>query len=439
MAPQAETLSADELLDAWLVLSPDERREGFHLLSRIDAEEVFSQLSARDQAQLLRLLPHKERRLWIRTLPPDDTADLLQEANADERDVLLSLLDDPSRVEVQGLLAYAEDVAGGLMSPRFARVRPEMTADEAIAYLRRQARGDVETVYYAYVLDLSQRLLGVVSFREVFAAPPNVRVTELMERDVLTVAEGTDQEQVGRLVIDSGLLAVPVIDELGRMRGVITIDDVVDVVEEEATEDVQLIGGSEPLDMPYLEASLWRVVRKRAGWLIVLLFGQMLTATAMGGFQDELASAVVLALFIPLVISSGGNSGSQASTLVIRSLTTGEARLSDWWRVLRRELLAGSVLGAVLGFFGFLRVVLWEEAFHSYGEHAMRVGVVVGVSLVGVVLWGSLTGAMLPFLLSRARLDPASASAPLVATIIDVTGIVLYFSLASLILSGTLL
>ncbi len=438
MPVAGETLTADDLHDAWLALSLDERSEGFQLLSRSDAEEVFEGLSSRDQAALLGVLPAKERRLWLRSLPPDDTADLLQEAPREEREALLSLLDDPTRVEVQGLLAYAEDVAGGLMSPRFARARPDMRADEAIAYLRRQARGDVETVYYVYVLDASQRLLGVVSFRQLFAARPHTLIEELMERDLRTVREGTDQEEVSRLVSDSDLLAVPVLDALGRMRGVITVDDVVDVVEEEATEDVQLIGGSEPLDMPYLEASIWRVLRKRGGWLVVLLLGQMLTATAMGRFQDELASAVVLALFIPLVISSGGNSGSQASTLVIRSLTTGEARLADWWRVLRRELLIGALLGGLLGVIGFARVALWDATFHSYGEHAPRVAVIVGVSLLGVVLWGSLTGAMLPFLLRRLKLDPASASAPLVATIIDVTGIVLYFSLASFVLRGAL-
>lgn len=438
MPASGEPLTADELKDAWLALSLDEKKEGFQLLSRSDAEEVFQDLSSRDQAQLLSTLPPRERRLWLRVLPPDDSADLLQEAPREQREELLSLLDVATRVEVQGLLAYAEDVAGGLMSPRFARVRPDMSADEAIAYLKRQARGEVETIYYVYVLDPRQRLLGVVSFRELFAAAPDARVDALMKREVSTVREGTDQEEVSRLFVDSGLLAVPVIDEQGRMKGVITFDDIADVVEEEATEDVQLIGGSEPLDVPYLQASLWQVVRKRAGWLIVLLFGQMLTASAMGRFQDELASAVVLALFIPLVISSGGNSGSQASTLVIRSLTTGEARLSDWWRVLRRELLAGTLLGAVLGLIGFLRVVLWERAFESYGDVAVRLAVVVGASLLGVVLWGSLSGAMLPFLLRRLKLDPASASAPLVATIIDVTGIVLYFSLAAALLRGAL-
>lgn len=436
MPTEGEPLTAEELKDAWLVLSLDERREGFQLLSRGDAEDFFQDLSSRDQAQLLLALPQRERRLWLRALPPDDTADLLQEAPSEEREELLALLDVPSRVEVQGLLAYAEDVAGGLMNPRFARLRPEMSADEAIAYLKRQARSEVETVYYVYVLDAEQRLLGVASFRELFSAPPGARVATLMKRDVLTVQEGTDQEEVSRLVIDSGLLAVPVVDAEGRMKGVITFDDIADVVEEEATEDVQLIGGSEPLEVPYLEASLWQVVRKRAGWLVVLLFGQMLTASAMGRFQDEFASAVVLALFIPLVISSGGNSGSQASTLVIRSLTTGEARLGDWWRVLRRELLVGVVLGAVLGLIGFARVMLWEGFFRSYGELALRLGLVVGLSLLGVVLWGSLSGAMLPFLLRRLKLDPASASAPLVATIIDVTGIILYFSLAALLFAG---
>lgn len=438
--PAVEPLTLQDLEEAWLALSPDERREGFTLLSREDAEELFGDLSTRDQAQLIRRLPEREARLWMRHLAPDDAADVVQEAEEEEeRARLVSLLDPASRREVQALLAYEEDVAGGLMSPRFARVRPDMTADEALSYLRRQARGKVETVYYAYVLDAGQHLLGVASFRELFAASPEALVRDVMERDVEVVAEGMDQESVSRLFVERGLLAMPVIDADGRMKGVITVDDIVDVVEEEATEDIQKVGGTEALDQPYVEAGFKERVSKRAGWLTVLFLGQMLTTTAMSAFQDQIASALVLALFLPLIISSGGNTGSQACTLIIRSLALGEVRLSDWWRVFRRELVTGLALGLLLGVIGFVRVVAWDAVSPTYGPHAALIGVTIGLSLVGVVLWGSLAGAMLPFLLRRLGADPASASAPFVATLIDVTGVVLYFSVASAVLSGSLL
>lgn len=436
-----QVLNADELREAWSLLPPDDRVEGFRLLDTAEAEEFFLDLDAGDQYDLLSHMRVAEQRLWLRLLPPDDAADLIQEANEDERAELLALIDPQTRREVIALLAYEEDEAGGLMSSRFARVRPDMTVDEAIAYLRRQAMRDtdVETIYYVYVLDGAQKLLGVVSFRELFSARGDRRVHDVMNTDFVAVRDELDQEEVARVFADYDVVALPVIDEEGTMVGIVTVDDIVDVVEEETTEDVQKYGGMEALEEPYMRTRFVELIRKRGGWLSILLVGEMLTATAMGFFENEIDKAVVLALFIPLIISSGGNSGSQASTLVIRAMTVGEVRLRDWWRVARREILAGMVLGALLGSLGFARVVAWQLFGISHHAHYLLVALTVGVSLVGVVLFGTLTGSMLPFLLRRIGFDPASASAPLVATLVDVTGLLIYFLVATLLLRGTLL
>jgi magnesium transporter len=352
---------------------------------------------------------------------------------------VIDFLDPITRREVSALLAYEEDEAGGLMSPRFARVRPEMTVDEAIAYLRRQARRRLETIYYVYVLDAEQRLQGVVSFRQLFASPGDRPIHEVMETEPVTVPEHMDQESVSLLLAESDLLAVPVVDAAGRMKGIVTVDDIVDVVQEEATEDIQKAGGMEALDAPYFDVGILSMVRKRGVWLVVLFLSEMLTATAMAYFQDEIARAVVLATFVPLMISSGGNSGSQASTLVIRALALGEVRLRDWWRVVRREFWTGLLLGLILAVIGFVRILVWQSIGHMYGPHYLGVAFTVALSLVGIVLWGTLTGSALPLFLSRVGLDPANSSAPFVATLVDVTGLILYFSFARMILGGSLL
>src|SRR5437660_145933 len=326
------TLRVTELLDAWPVLSAEERLEGLRLLPHADAEDLLLSLPARDQAELILETSAGERRSWMRLLPPDDAADVVQAAPQDEREGLLALLDEPTRKEVAALLAYAEDDAGGLMNPRYARLRPDMSVDEAITYLRRQARERLETIYYMYVLDAEQRLLGVVSFRDLFAAPPEKKVRDIMHTEVVTAPESMDQEALSRLFAEHDFLAIPVIDAERHVKGIVTVDDIVDVVQEEATEDIQKIGGMEALDAPYLEIGFASMVRKRAGWLAILFVGEMLTATAMGFYEREIARAVVLALFVPLIISSGGNSGSQASTLVVRALALGEVKLRDWWR-----------------------------------------------------------------------------------------------------------
>jgi magnesium transporter len=437
MTELADT-AASSLWEEWPSLTEDERVTRFRALPPDESEDFFLSLDPREQLDLLLALPVKERRLWVRLLAPDDAADLVQEAPVADRPALLDLLDDTTRLEVRALLAYAEDEAGGLMNPRFARVRPDMTVGEAIRYLRHQA-AQLETLYYVYVLDEQQHLVGVLSVRQLFQQPDDKHVRDVMDADVMTVPETMDQEAIARLYVEQDFAAIPVVDETGRMKGIITFDDIADVVREEATEDIQKIGAVEALDEPYLAARLRDLVRKRAGWLSILFLGEMLTATAMGYFEHEIARAVVLALFVPLIISSGGNSGSQATTLVIRAMALGEVKLRDWWRVLARELGAGLALGAVLGTIGLIRILVWQAVGHPYGEHYIWIALTVAVSLIGVVLWGSVSGSMLPFVLRRAGLDPASASAPFVATLVDVTGLIIYFSVASLMLRGRLL
>jgi magnesium transporter len=434
-----EPIFPHELRDAWPALSRDERVESFKLVPHATADDFFLSLSAQEQSDLILGLAPGERRTWMRLLAPDDAVDVVQASPPELREPLLGELDDSTRREAQALLAYAEDDAGGLMNPRFARVRPEMSIDEAISYLRKQTREKVETVYYAYVLDSQQHLLGVVSLRQLFQAAPTKRVDEVMSKDLITVNEETDQEAVSHQFSEHGLMAIPVVDSENRMKGIVTGDDILQVVQDEATEDIQKVGGMEALDAPYFEVGFLAMLRKRAGWLMVLFLGEMLTATAMGFFEHEIARAVVLTLFIPLIISSGGNSGSQATTLIIRSLALTEVRLRDWGRVVRRELAAGLALGTVLGCVGILRILIWQGLFHSYGEHALKVALTVGMSLVGVVMWGTLSGSMLPFILRRVGFDPASASAPFVATLVDVSGLVIYFTVASVMLRGTLL
>lgn len=430
--------SLDALHERWPNLARREQLDAFQAIPREQADNFFLDMNSREQLDLLLALPEGEHRIWLRLLAPDDAADLLQLATEDRRQTLLSQLDEMARREVTALLAYKEDEAGGLMSPRFARLRPEMTIDEAISYLRRQA-AQVETIYYAYALDDGQHLLGVVSFRDLFSADRMKTVRDVMRLQVVTVTAETDQEALAKLFAMHNLLAIPVLDAENRMQGIVTIDDIVDVVREEDSEDIQKLGGMEALDAPYLQIGFWRMVQKRAGWLAILFVGEMLTATAMGYYEQEIARAVVLALFVPLIISSGGNSGSQATTLVIRAMAVGEVKLRDWWRIIRREFATGLVLGSVLALIGLTRILLWQAIWKTYGEHYVIIALTVACSLIGVVLFGTIAGSMLPFILRRLGQDPASASAPFVATLVDVSGLIIYFTIASVFMRGTLL
>ncbi|WP_437612490.1 magnesium transporter [Sorangium sp. So ce834] len=434
-----DRLTAAELREIWAILSPAERVESFEHTDRSEVHSFFLSLSGQEQAALLLAMRSGERRLWMRLLAPDDAADVIQLVPPQDRASFLETLDEPTRREVTALMAYAEDAAGGLMSPRFARLRPDMKVGEAIRYLQRQAQEKLETIYYAYVLDQEQRLLGVVSFRDLFVAPGDKPVSDVMRRDVVSVPDTLDQEAVAHVIARHDLNALPVVDAGGRMKGIVTVDDIVDVVQQAATEDIQKLGGMEALDTPYMQTSMLAMVKKRAGWLSALFLGEMLTASAMGHYEEEIARAVVLALFVPLIISSGGNSGSQATTLIIRAMALGEVTIKDWWRIVRRELTAGLSLGVILATIGLVRILVWQAVFHTYGEHYLEVAATVAISLVGIVTWGTLAGSMLPFAIRRLGFDPASASAPFVATLVDVSGLIIYFNVAQIVLQGTLL
>lgn len=424
----------------WPTLSREQRFENFNQLPREEAEDLFLSLSPADQSELIQDLSPGQRRSWLRLLALDDVADVLQQMPAEIKEASLDLLDAHTRREVRGLLAYAEDDAGGLMTPRFVRLRPDMLVEEAIRYIRMFFSRHEETIYYSYVVDRDDHLLGVISFRELLMSPSTKRLEELMKRDYIWVPASLDQEEVSRIFSQHHLSAIPVLDEDRRIQGVVTYDDVAEATVEEATEDIQKLGGMEALDMPYWKTSFMMMIRKRAGWLIVLFLGSLFTTLAMSHYEGEIAKAALLILFIPLIISSGGNSGSQATTLIIRALALKEIQLRDWWRVFFRELASGLVLGLILGIIGWARIMIWPPSDTNLSSQALfMVACTVAFSLVGIVLWGSMVGSMLPFIFRRFGLDPASASAPLVATVVDVTGLIIYFTTASIFLSGLLL
>jgi magnesium transporter len=324
------------------------------------------------------------------------------------------------------------------MTPHYVAVREDWTVAQVLDYIRAHG-SDSETLNVIYVVDDKGQLIDDIRIREFLLTAPANLVRSLMDRRFVALKATDDQETAVSVFRAEDRSAIPVTDSAGMLIGIVTVDDVLDVAEAEATEDIQRFGGSEALDEPYMEIGFLRMIQKRAGWLTALFLGEMLTATAMGAFEHEIEKAVVLALFVPLIISSGGNSGSQASTLVIRALALGEVKLIDWWRVMRREIGAGLALGGILGTIGFLRIAIWSAFSTLYGAHWLLVAVTVSISLVGVVLWGTLMGSLLPFLLRRLGFDPAASSAPFVATLVDVTGLVIYFSVGIVILRGTLL
>ncbi|HEU4587731.1 MAG TPA: magnesium transporter [Gemmatimonadales bacterium] len=405
------------------------------------AVQVFDEPQLQRRGELVAQLDPARAIPLIEAMSSDQQVELFRELDPDTRARLAHVLDAPTRQQLELLMHYPPTSAGGLMTTEFLGVPSDWTVSQVQAYIREVGQAK-ETVYAIYVLDPKhQRLLHVVSLRELMVADPGRRVLDVGEaHKLVTVRPYTDQEDVARLISKYNLLAIPVVDDSLRVLGIVTVDDIIDALTRETTEDVQKLGGMEAIDEPYMQISFFSMVRKRAGWLCALFLGEMLTATAMGHFEHEISRAVVLALFIPLIISSGGNSGSQATSLIIRALALREVTLRDWWRVAMRELPAGLALGSILGVIGLIRVLLWQHiGWYNYGEHYLLVAITVGTALVGVVLFGSLCGSMLPFLLKRIGFDPASASAPFVATLVDVTGLVIYFTVALVILQGTLL
>ena len=404
----------------------------FKILDVSRQKEIVHELSSYKTAELLNELPADDRTDFLEELPKNVIRDLIKLLNADERKITLSML------------GYPEDSVGRLMTPDYVYVYPFNTIEQVLNIIRKVGK-NTETIDVIYVVNKKGELIDDLRIRDIILASPNQRIEELMDERIVTLNVHDDQEHASEVFKMNNRVALPVTDDNNMLMGIVTIDDMFWVANEEFSEDIQKIGGTEALDEPYLDTPLLKLIRKRAGWLIVLFLSELLTASAMAYFNDEITKATVLAMFIPLIMSSGGNSGSQASTLIIQAMAVGDVALNDWWRVVRREVLSGIFLGGILGVIGFIRICLWHVLMQHgiiedlYGIHWFLIAVSVGISLVGVVLWGTLSGSMLPIVLKRLGADPAVSSAPFVATLVDVTGIVIYFSITYFFLQGILL
>ncbi len=404
------------------------------------AASVFKILEFPTQKRIIQILPPNTVASLLNELPADDRTDFLEELPSNAVRELIKLMDPEERKITLSLLGYPENSIGRLMTPDYVYVYPYNTIEEVFTTIRKYGK-DSETINVIYVINEKGELLDDIRIRDFILNPPDRKVSELMdERTVVALNAYDDQESASEVFKMNNRVALPVVSNSNKLLGIVTIDDMLWVASEEFSEDIQKIGGTEALEHPYLEMPIFQLFKKRVVWLVVLFLGELLTATAMAYFEDEIAKAVVLALFVPLIISSGGNSGSQASTLIIQAMAVGEITIADWWRVMRREIISGILLGTVLGIIGFLRIFVWHSfAPDLYGEHWMMIGVTVALTLLGVVLWGTLAGSMLPMILKRLGADPAVSSAPFVATLVDVTGLIIYFSVAFMMLSGSLL
>ncbi len=420
-------------------LTPDDAAAVLLLLPVEMSAEILNKPELALGPEIIAALPPRTAIILLNEMSADVAADIVQQLGEPLRSDLMQGLEPAARTEIESLLVYPENTAGAMMTTEFVSVPATWSVERTLQHIREVERTR-ETVYAIYVLDpFSRRLVGAVSLRRLIAGEPSANIMTLA-RPPITTSPLVDREDVARLISKHDMLAVPVVDKAGHVLGIVTVDDIIDTIIEENTEDVQKFGGMEATDEPYLQVGLPGMIRKRGGWLCILFLGEMLTASAMQHFEGELEKAIVLTLFIPLIMSSGGNSGSQATSLLIRALALREVRLGDWWRVALRELPTGLILGAILGLIGVVRVVAWQKlGIYDYGEHWLLVALTVAAALIGVVTFGSVAGSMLPFILQRAGFDPASASAPFVATLVDVTGLMIYFSVALLILNGTLL
>jgi magnesium transporter len=403
------------------------------------AASVFKILDLGTQKNIILELPPFKTAELLNELPADDRTAFLEELPSEVVKELIKLLNPEERKITLALLGYPEESVGRLMTPDYIAVQVDWTVQEVLDHIREVGK-DKETIDVIYVVNEKGEFIDDIRIREILLAKPDKIVEDIIDHRFITLNVNDDQEIANQTFKMNNRVALPVVDDKNILLGIVTIDDVLWVANEEFSEDMQKIGGTEALDEPYLEIPPLKLFKKRVVWLIVLFLGEMLTATAMGYFEDEIAKAVVLALFVPLIISSGGNSGSQASTLIIQAMAVGEISVNDWWRILRREIIQGLLLGSILGIIGFVRIVVWSSVFPEvYGEHYMMIGLTVGFSLLGVVLWGTLSGSMFPLLLKKLGADPAVSSAPFVATMVDVTGLIIYFSLAFIFLQGLLL
>ena len=413
-------------------------------------DKIIANLSIHRAASTFKILDFTTQKRIVTELPSFKTAELLNELQADDRTAfledlpkevlrdLIKLLDPDERLVTLSLLGYPEDSIGRLMTPDYVYVYEHNTINEVFEIIRKFGKDNV-TIDVIYVINDKGELMDDIRIKEIILASPPQLVSELMDERVISLHVNDDQEHANQVFKMNNRTALPVVDDNNVLLGIITIDDILWVAAEEFSEDMQKMGGTEALNEPYLEMPLFKLFRKRIGWLVILFIGEMFTATAMGFFEDEIAKAIVLTLFIPLIISSGGNSGSQASTLIIQAMAVDEISVKDWWRVMKREISSGLMMGTLLGLIGFTRVAVWQQFTHIYGPHWIFIGLTVGVSLIGVVLWGTLSGSMLPMLLKKLGADPAVSSAPFVATLVDVTGLIIYFSVAYIFLEGLLL
>jgi len=417
---------------------PDYEAQIIGHLSIHRASSVFKILDVPTQKRIIQDLPAFKTAELLNDLSADDRTSFLEELPSEVVKELIKTLDPEERKITLSLLGYPEGSVGRLMTPDYIAVQEDWTVREVIDHIREVGK-DSETIDVIYVVDDKGVFIDDIRIREIILANPEKEIRDVIDNRYIALNVNDPQETASEAFKMNNRVALPVLDNNSVLLGIVTIDDVLWITQEESAEDITKIGGTEALDEPYLEIPLVKLFKKRVVWLVVLFLSEMLTATAMGYFEDEIAKAVVLALFVPLIISSGGNSGSQASTLIIQAMALGEISINDWWRVIRRELLSGMMLGAVLGIIGFTRVMLWNQIFHTYGEHSFLIASTVGFSLVGVVLWGTIAGSMLPIVLKKFGADPATSSAPFVATLVDVTGLVIYFSVAFVIMRGILL
>jgi magnesium transporter len=417
---------------------PEHGPKFIEILSLNRAINVFRILEFPVQERIIKKLSGQKVEDLIYELPPDDRTALFSELHGDAVQKLIQKLSPENRKEALVLLGYEEESVGRLMTPDYIAVKRTWDVSRVLSHIRRYGKNS-ETIDVIYVIDEHGVLLDDIRIREILLVKPETKVSELMDGRLIALSAADPQEEAINVFRMNNRTALPVVDSESVLLGIVTVDDILWIANEEYTEDIQKIGGTEALDEPYLDINLFKLVKKRVGWLIILFLGEMLTATAMGYFGDEISKVVVLAYFIPLIISSGGNSGSQASTLIIQAMALGEVTVTDWWRVMRREILSGLMLGICLGLIGFLRIAAWSLFSHIYGPHWLLVGFTVGFSLVGIVLWGSLAGSMLPLLLKKLGADPATSSAPFVATLVDVTGLIIYFTIAVLFMRGVLL
>ena len=432
-------LYAQDMAELLNQANAEQRAQIVHLLDKDFNPEVLADLEPGVVDEVMALLGTAKTAEAISELDVDDAVYVIENLNQkDQQEVLENISDKEVRADLEEGLSYPEHSAGRLMHNVVVAVPNDWTVGQAIDYMRSAAELP-DDFHEIYVTDKEHRPVGGVAVSRLLRTHRNIPIKDIMRKNLRLIAPYMDQEEVAFLFRKYGLVSAPVADEGLKLVGVITVDDIVDVLGEEATEDFQKLGGMEAMEKPYMQMPFWQMVHKRAGWLVVLFLGEMLTATAMGFFETQLEKAVVLALFIPLIISSGGNCGSQASTLVIRAMALGQIRLGDWWRVMRREIATGLVLGGILGGIGFLRIGAWSMFSTIYGPHWLLVALTVGTALLGIVLWGTLAGSMLPMILRRLGFDPATSSAPFIATLVDVTGLIIYFSVSIVFLHGIML